>query len=49
MKPIAFIIVDAHTDPDHGWNVKDHVPGLGDVLDAVGSVAVNRYSFELFR
>jgi len=25
------------------------VPGLGDVLDAVGSVAVNRYSFELFR
>ena len=41
MKTIAFMAFHAHTGPDDGWNVKEHVHGLGDVLDEVGSVAVN--------
>ena len=49
---LAFIIVDASTERDYGWDSKDWTLGLGTVMGSVAQVIGNRYSFEtieLFR
>jgi NTE family protein len=49
---VAIIVVDAHTDKDHGWDSKDYPLGLGSLIGSVSQVAEGRYSFEtieLFR
>jgi len=46
VKRVAFIIVNAQTQPGKEWRIANATPGLAALLDSVSSVQVNRYSFE---
>ena len=46
VKRIAFIIVNAQTQPGKGWGIANATPGLATLIDAVASAQVNRYNFE---
>ena len=49
---IAIIVVNAHTDSDHGWDSHKYSLGLGALLGSLSQVTVSHYSFEtveLFR
>lgn len=49
---VAVIIVDAHADRDYGWDSKDRLPQLWNLIGGIERATVSRYSFEtieLFR
>lgn len=45
-RQVAFVIVNAQTEPDERWALADISPGIAQVLNAVTSVQINRYNFE---
>ena len=46
VRRLAFIVVNAQTEPAGEWRIANATPGLATLLDAVSSVQVNRYNFE---
>jgi NTE family protein len=43
---LAVIIVDAHVEPDYGWDSKERSPRLPDLVGSIAQVPISRYSFE---
>jgi NTE family protein len=46
VRKVVFIVVHASTGPDLRWNRSAAVPGLGQVLQALKDIPIDRYSFE---
>ncbi len=46
VRKVVFIVVHASTGPDLRWGRTAALPGLGQVLQAVKDIPIDRYSFE---
>jgi NTE family protein len=45
-RTLVAIVVNAHKDPARDWDRSPEPPGKGDLVDQMGSIPVDRYSFE---
>ena len=45
-REIVAIVVNAHKDPSRDWDRSPEPPGKSDLVDQMGSIPVDRYSFE---
>ncbi|HVI23546.1 MAG TPA: hypothetical protein VM691_08685, partial [Myxococcales bacterium] len=43
---LVVIVVNAFKNPSRDWDRSDEPPGKGDLVDQMGSIPVDRYSFE---